>query len=132
MPVDNKLLFTKTSVHILLYPLNWNLFSRHKDNLEEPISCSTAEIVQKMDTLAFVYWLIPLSWRSFRGPQDEELLQPEGAPCTLCQEVRHPQLWERPGTFRASLWKPVKSLYHYKLNCRVHAKKHLRALSQVS
>ena len=87
---------------MILYPLNWNSFARHKDNLAEPTSCSTAEIVQKTDRLAFVCWPITLSWRSFRGPQDEQLLQPEGALRMLCQEVRHPQLWERLGTFRAS------------------------------
>lgn len=77
MPTNDRLfIFTKTSVHI---PLNWNLFAGCKDNLAEPTSCSAAETGQRMDRLAFVCWPITLSWRSFRGPQDKVLLQPEGA-----------------------------------------------------
>lgn len=84
MSINNQLFnFTKTSVHMILYLLNWNLFARHKDSLAESTSCSTAERVQK-------------------GPQDEQLLQPEGALHVLCQEIRYPQLWERLGTVRAS------------------------------
>lgn len=60
MPINNKLFnFTKTSAHVILYLLNWNLFARHKDSLAESTSHSTAERVQK-------------------GPQDEQLLQAEG------------------------------------------------------
>lgn len=103
MPMNNKLfIFTKTNVQIILYPLNWNLSARCKDNLAEPTSCSIAEIIQKMDRLAFACWPLTLSWRSFKGPQDEQLFQLEGTLCMLCQEVRHAELWERPGTFRAS------------------------------
>lgn len=60
MPINNKLFnFTKTSAHVILYLLNWNLFAWHKDSLAESTSHSTAERVQK-------------------GPQDEQLLQAEG------------------------------------------------------
>lgn len=43
---------------MILYLLNWNLFARHKDSLAESTSCSTAEIVQKMDRVPFVCWPI--------------------------------------------------------------------------
>lgn len=58
-PINNKLFnFAKTSVHMILYLLNWNLFARHKDSLAESTSCSIAEIVQKMDRVPFVCWPI--------------------------------------------------------------------------
>lgn len=95
---DELFIFTKTSIHIILSPLNWNLFAGCKDNPAELIHCSTAETAQKMDRLAFVCCLFLLH----RGASEGHRMSSCSNLRELCQEVRHLQLWERLGTFRAS------------------------------
>lgn len=90
MPINNKLFnFTKTSAHVILYLLNWNLFAQHKDSLAESTSHSTADR---------------------KGHRMSSCSKLREALHVLCQEIRYPQLCERLGTVRASTeaLKPVK------------------------